>query len=146
MCLDGARWTLILTTCLESLSTCPRWCSLSHRHVLSSMQCTLRLDRTTNNHMEHLPWTRVTCLRPTGLAAVKCSSQVGVDHSFPSFGGHVLRWAGELTSTIVYQKVYSAMLLQHRWHEGFYLPHTGNQNKTAQWNELIVKWFWGLTA
>lgn len=54
MCLDGAQWTLILTTCLESLSTCQQWCSLSHHHVLSSMQCTLCLDRTTNNHMAHL--------------------------------------------------------------------------------------------
>lgn len=41
------------------------------------------------------------------------SSQVGVDHSFPTFGGHMLCWAAELTSTIIHQEVYPAILLQH---------------------------------
>lgn len=69
MCLDGAQWTLILTTCLESLSTCQQWCSLSHRHALSSMQCTLCLDRTTNNHMEHLNKCSELVLPVWGLPA-----------------------------------------------------------------------------
>lgn len=91
-------------------------------------------SKQSHGALKQMLWTRVTSLRLTGLAAVKRSSQVGVDHSFPSFGGHVLRWAAELTSTIVYQKVYPAMLLQHRWHEGFYLPHREpKQDSTVKW-------------
>lgn len=49
----------------------------------------------------------------TCLTAMEGSSQVGVDHSFPAFGGNMLCRAAELTATIIHQKVYPAILLQH---------------------------------
>lgn len=61
---------------------------------------------------------------------MKRSSQVGINHSLPAFWRHVLRWARKLTTAIVYQKVDPAILLQHRWHKVFYLPHTRIHNGT----------------
>lgn len=50
----------------------------------------------------------------TLLAAVKRSVQVSVYYSLPAFQGHVLCRAGELTSSIIDQKVYPPILFQHR--------------------------------
>lgn len=75
-------------------------------------------ERTANNQTEgfqkHTKLTTVVGLLLTLLAAVEGSGQVGVYHGFPAFRCHVLRRAAELTSSIVHQEVYPAVLLQHR--------------------------------
>lgn len=101
-------------------------------------------ERTANNQTEgfqkHTKLTIVVGLLLTLLAAVEGSGQVGVYHGFPAFRCHVLRRAAELTSSIVHQEVYPAVLLQHRWHKGLHLPHRGGQNHKQQWNLASVHW------
>lgn len=116
---------MLLTPCLGSLSTCQRWCWRSHLRAVSSTQCRLcwwNSNTVTVRGLTNTYWTRVGGLRLTLLAAVEGSSQVGVYHSFPAFRGRVLCWAAELTSSIVHQEVYPAVLLQHRRYEGLHLP------------------------
>lgn len=86
------------------------------------------VDRTANTvrDLARTVWARPGREHLTLLAAVEGSSQVGVDHSFPAFRGHVLHWAGELTSSIVHQEVYPTVLLQHRRHQSLDLPHNFN--------------------
>lgn len=67
---------------------------------------TLR-DQTTNTK------ACVICARLTLLAAVEGSCQVGVYHSLPALRGHVFCRAAELTSSVVHQKVYTVISLQH---------------------------------
>jgi len=59
----------------------------------------------------------------TLLAAVEGSSQVGVYHSLPAFGGDVLCWAAELTPSIVHQVVDPAIPLQHRRDKSLHLQY-----------------------
>lgn len=95
-------------------------------HCVWTEQQTITLSACTNTH-----WTSVTSLHLTSLAAVEGSCQVGVNHSFPAFSGHVLYWAAELPSTVVHQVVYPTILLQHRWHKGLYLPHGESKQDTT---------------
>lgn len=89
-------------------------------------QQTITPSAFTNTH-----WTSVNGLHLTRLAAVEGSSKVGVYHSFPAFRGYVLCRAAELTSTIVHQEVYPAVLLQHRRYKGIYLPHGESKQDTT---------------
>lgn len=115
---------VLLTPCLESLSTCQRWCWQPHLRVASSMQCRLCRD---HDNVTHQTFTHTILLKSwqplTLLAAVEGAGQVCIDHGFPAFSRHVLRRAAKLTSSVVDQKVYSSKLLQHRWHKGLHLPH-----------------------
>lgn len=81
-----------------------------------SVDC-VREDQRTQSHRGLLmSFTSVVCLQLTLLAAVKGPGQVGVYHGLPALGGHVLCWAAELTSSVVHQEVYPAVLLQHCGH------------------------------
>lgn len=70
---------------------------------------------------------------------MESSSQVGVNHSFPAFGGNMFCWAAELTSTIIHQEVYPAILLQHWWHKFLHLTDTwGNQTTIELCLQLLT--------
>lgn len=95
---------------------------------------------TTQNQLTLTGCTRsVRCRSHTCLAAVERPGQVGVYHSFPAFGGNVLRWAAELTPAVIHQEVYPPVLLQHWRHKFLHLRGTwGSQTTVQPWQQAVT--------